>query len=180
MSQNVAIWVLIVLSLVSANIPFFVERPLLFLPWQQKGEQNRSVLARWLVFIVYTGVLLAAGWLMHRTLSQTLFVSPMHLLLLSVACVLVAALLLAVPAWTQRKQLISKSFFARLLEVSVLYGLIGVLGIGFESSLGNVFPQGWEFYAITYSLFLVLAYPGFVIRYLLKRRRVLVTQPKAV
>jgi len=47
--------------------------------------------------------------------------------------------------------------------------LIGVVGWAFESALGNVFPQNWEFFAITLTLFAVLAFPGFVFRYLLKR-----------
>jgi len=51
----------------------------------------------------------------------------------------------------------------------VLYLVVGGIGLGFEASLGNVFPQGWQFYAITLTLYLVLAYPGFVYRYLFKR-----------
>ena len=47
--------------------------------------------------------------------------------------------------------------------------VVGGIGLGFEASLGNVFPQGWQFYAITLTLYLVLAYPGFVYRYLFKR-----------
>lgn len=176
MSQNVAIWVLILLSLISANIPLFAKQPLLFLPWQQKGEPQRPAFLRYLLFVAYTGCLLAVGWFMHRILSQTLFVSPLHLLLISAAFILIVALLFAVPAWLQRNLPIEKSFFARLLEVTAIYGFVGLLGVGFESSLGNVFPQKWEFYAITYSLFLILAYPGFVIRYLLKRHRVLVAK----
>ena len=50
-----------------------------------------------------------------------------------------------------------------------LYLVVGGIGLGFEASLGNVFPQGWQFYAITLTLYLVLAYPGFVYRYLFKR-----------
>lgn len=178
MSQNVAIWLLVLLSFICANIPMFVERPLLFLPWQQKGEPQRPVLLRYVLFIVFTGCLVVVGWFMHRVLSQTLFVSPLHLLFISALLALLVTFIFAIPIWTQRKLNIQKSFFARLLEVSALYGFIGVLGVGFEASLGNVFPQKWEFYAITYSLFIILAYPGFVIRYLLKRRRVLVTRPQ--
>lgn len=178
MSQNVAIWVLILLSFICANIPMFVQRSLLFLPWQQKGEPQRPVFLRYVLFIVYTGCLVAAGWFMHRTLSQSLFVSPLHLLFVSMLLALLVTFIFAIPIWTQRKLNIQKSFFDRLLEVSTLYGFIGVLGVGFEASLGNVFPQKWEFYAITYCLFLILSYPGFVIRYLLKRRRVLVTKPQ--
>jgi hypothetical protein len=31
-------------------------------------------------------------------------------------------------------------------------------------------PQGWEFYAVTGALFIVLAFPGFTWRYLMKHR----------
>jgi hypothetical protein len=62
-----------------------------------------------------------------------------------------------------------KPFWLRLLELIVVYAL--VLGIAYmlEARIGNVFPQRWEFYAITSCLFLVLAFPGFVFRYLRKR-----------
>ncbi|WP_424257632.1 DUF2818 family protein [Castellaniella sp.] len=64
-----------------------------------------------------------------------------------------------------------KSFFDRLLEVLVGYVLVGTLGFALELNLGNAFPQRWEFYAVTLALFLVLGYPGFVWRYMLRRRR---------
>ncbi len=64
----------------------------------------------------------------------------------------------------------TKSFFARLLELLVLYFIVGALAYALEAGIGNVFAQGWEFYAITGCLFLVLAFPGFVLRYLRKRR----------
>ena len=41
--------------------------------------------------------------------------------------------------------------------------------MGLEHSLGQVAPQSWEFYAVTGCLFLTLAFPGFVYRYLYKR-----------
>ena len=59
-----------------------------------------------------------------------------------------------------------KSFAIRLLELIVWYGV--VLGIGFaiEARLGQIQRQGWEFYVAMASLFLTLAFPGFVWRYL--------------
>ena len=62
-----------------------------------------------------------------------------------------------------------KPVWIRLLELTLLYLL--VLGIAYllEARIGNVFSQGWEFYVITICLFLVLAFPGFVLRYLRKR-----------
>lgn len=62
-----------------------------------------------------------------------------------------------------------KSAWIVCLELLVLYLVAGVLGYGFETALANPFSQGWEFYAITACIFLVLGFPGFVYRYLLKR-----------
>lgn len=101
MKQTLAIYVLIALALVAANLPFLSERIVAILPLRRAGE------------------------------------------------------------------VIAKPFWARLLELIVLYFVVGMIGMGFEASLGNVFPQGWQFYAITFVLFLVLAFPGFVYRYLM-------------
>jgi hypothetical protein len=62
-----------------------------------------------------------------------------------------------------------KAFGWRLLELVLLYGL--TLGFGFmlEARLGQRQPQGWEFYAALASLFITLAFPGFVWRYLKRR-----------
>lgn len=61
-----------------------------------------------------------------------------------------------------------KPFWLRLLELAVLYLTLGFIARLLEAHLGNVFPQNWEFFAITSFLFLVLAYPGFIWRYLRK------------
>lgn len=62
-----------------------------------------------------------------------------------------------------------KSLGARLGELVVAYFLVGGVGLLLEQTAGQIFPQGWEFYAITGTLFVTLAFPGFVFRYLLKR-----------
>ena len=59
----------------------------------------------------------------------------------------------------------------RLLELIVLYFVVGFLARALESRIGGVFAQNWEFHAITGCLFLVLAFPGFVLRYLRRQRR---------
>ncbi|MGV7209895.1 DUF2818 family protein [Oxalobacteraceae bacterium A2-2] len=61
-----------------------------------------------------------------------------------------------------------KPLALRLGEMLVLYFVVGAAGVALEARIGSVFPQGWEFYAITACLFLVLAFPGFVLRYLRK------------
>ena len=63
-----------------------------------------------------------------------------------------------------------KPLALRLLEMVILYFIVGAVAFALEARIGNAFPQMWEFYAITGCLFLVLAFPGFVTRYLRKRR----------
>jgi hypothetical protein len=63
-----------------------------------------------------------------------------------------------------------KPVWLRLSEMAFLYFLILGAGYFLESRIGNVFSQGWQFYAITACLFIVLGYPGFVFRYLRKQR----------
>lgn len=59
-----------------------------------------------------------------------------------------------------------KNLAMRACELVVLYGLVGALGWGLEQHLGQASVQGWEFYAVTGALFVTLAFPGFVWRYL--------------
>lgn len=62
-----------------------------------------------------------------------------------------------------------KNLAIRLLELVALYFVVGGIGLLLEQRQGRIAPQGWEFYAITATLFLTLAFPGFVWRYLFKR-----------
>ena len=56
-----------------------------------------------------------------------------------------------------------------LLELIVLYFVVGAIGFYAEyATLGQTSPQGWEFYAVTFSLFLVFAFPGFIYKILWK------------
>lgn len=63
-----------------------------------------------------------------------------------------------------------KPTWCRLLEFLALYLFVGVVARLMESLIGSVFVQGWEFYAVTGCLFMVFAYPGFVLRYLRGKR----------
>lgn len=79
------------------------------------------------------------------------------------------------PFLTQRRWLVgspveSKLLRVRLVELVLLYFVVGLLGKVLENSGGQIVPQGWEFYAITGTLFLTFSFPGFCYRYLFKRR----------
>ena len=63
-----------------------------------------------------------------------------------------------------------KALAWRLLELVLLYLLVGGIGLVLESHAGQIAPQGWEFYAVTGTMFLTLAFPGFLYRYLVQRR----------
>ena len=95
---------------------------------------------------------------------------------LSVTLVLLAAFLAAnlpfvndrwLAVWPRRAP---KTLWMRVAELVVLYFLVGALGMALEQRAGQIAPQNWEFYATTGSLFLTLAFPGFVYRYLYRRR----------
>lgn len=53
----------------------------------------------------------------------------------------------------------------RLLEWLLLYFLVGGITLGLEQKIaGERHAQDWEFYAVTFCLFLVFALPGFIYR----------------
>lgn len=176
MNQSFAVWILIGLSLITANLPFVIERPFLILPWTQKGEPTAPAWMQWIFSALFLGLLAALAYgafgLIGGAFVMVSDMASVALFLVKIGgMVLLAVGLLAYPGWRSRACTIHKSFFARLLELTVFYCLVGILGFAFEVNLGNRFPQGWEFYAVTFSLFLVLGYPGFVYRYLLRRPR---------
>lgn len=63
-----------------------------------------------------------------------------------------------------------KTLPLRLLELVVFYFLVGAVALLLEKRVGQIAPQTWEFYAITGTLFVTFAFPGFIYRYLLKHR----------
>ena len=69
-----------------------------------------------------------------------------------------------------RRAKAGKPLAARLAELLLLYFVVGAVALLLEKLAGQIAPQGWEFYAVTGALFITLAFPGFVYRYLMRRR----------
>ena len=96
---------------------------------------------------------------------------------LQIGVLLVLALLAANLPFVNQRVLVlgprraSKSLGWRLLELVLLYFLVGAVGLAMEQHAGQIAPQGWEFYAVTGTMFTSLAFPGFVYRYLMQRGR---------
>ena len=63
-----------------------------------------------------------------------------------------------------------KPLWLRLAELAVFYVVVGLIARLLEGRIGGVFEQAKEFYMLTVPLFVTLAFPGFVLRYLRKRR----------
>jgi hypothetical protein len=64
-----------------------------------------------------------------------------------------------------------KAFGWRVLELALLYLAVGMLARALEvQGHGSVYPQAWQFYAVTACLFAVFAFPGFAYRYLWRSR----------
>lgn len=175
MNQSVAVWLLIGLSLFTANISFLLQRPLAFLPWQQRGAPAGSALLRILRSVVFFAVVIGMAYFAHQYIAHSFFNSSVRLVLTVAGIAVVFALLFFIPGYMQRAHSVNKGVFDRFVEMLIFFCLMGTLGFAFEASMGNPFPQGWEFYAIALCLYVVLGYPGFVFRYLVKRRRVQVT-----
>lgn len=95
----------------------------------------------------------------------------------SVWLVLVVALVAAnLPFVNERLFLVGprlrpvKAFPWRLLELLAYALATWGLGSALEASIGQRSPQGWEFFAAGLCLFVTLASPGFVWRYLRRAR----------
>ncbi len=93
----------------------------------------------------------------------------------AVSVVLVAALIAAnLPFVNERLFVLgprreAKPVGWRLLELLVYAALTVVLGRALEAHVGQASPMRWEFVAVWLCVFLTLAFPGFVWRYLRKR-----------
>ncbi|GKS94235.1 MULTISPECIES: DUF2818 family protein [unclassified Acidovorax] len=91
--------------------------------------------------------------------------------------IVLAAIGANLPFFSQRWLLVgpkaapTKPMAARLGEMALLYFLVGGVALLLERRVGQIAPQQWEFYAITATLFITLAFPGFIYRYLLRRNK---------
>tara|TARA_B100001057_G_C22695089_1_gene889422 strand:+ start:772 stop:1053 length:282 start_codon:yes stop_codon:yes gene_type:complete len=57
----------------------------------------------------------------------------------------------------------TKSIPMVFFEIIVNYFIVGFFVMFLEKqAIGNVHPQGWEFYVVTFFLFIVLSSPGFI------------------
>src|SRR3546814_8712015 len=75
MNQTFAVWIVIVLSLAGANLPFLAQRPFLVLPWTQPGEAVSAAWLNWLGSLVFFALLCGVGYLALTLIGQAFFVA---------------------------------------------------------------------------------------------------------
>ncbi len=62
-----------------------------------------------------------------------------------------------------------KPFFWALFEVVILYFVNGSIALLTELKvIGHIQTQAWEFYVVTFFLFIVFSFPGFIFKKLWK------------
>tara|TARA_B110000971_G_scaffold162727_1_gene166417 strand:- start:60 stop:338 length:279 start_codon:yes stop_codon:yes gene_type:complete len=82
--------------------------------------------------------------------------------------IILTALIFANLPWLSNNFLIfiqkpKKNIFLVFFELVVFYFIFGAFLLFIEKqTLGNIHNQGWEFYIITFFLFLVFSFPGFI------------------
>jgi hypothetical protein len=64
----------------------------------------------------------------------------------------------------------SKAIGWRLIELVLMWAITLAVGFSLEARAGQIQPQGWEFYVAMGFVFLTFAFPGFIWRYLRRRR----------
>ena len=85
---------------------------------------------------------------------------------------LAIAVVLANIPWLQERFLLffkpgRKPLWMCLTEWLAMYFLAGGLALGVErKTQGELHPQEWEFYVVTFFLFIIFAFPGVIYRYL--------------
>lgn len=91
------------------------------------------------------------------------------------AMFLLLMLFLANLAWISDKWLgvlgsvQGKQLWQRFAELLLSYFItLGIAWLVERSVMGQAWQQGWEFYAVTLALFIVLSFPGFIYRMLWK------------
>ncbi len=94
--------------------------------------------------------------------------AAMYLLLL--VALLCANLPFVSVRWFGIKRLPEKRFVHHLPELLVGFVFVALLAYLLESQGGNVHPQHWQFYVAVVCLYLVFAFPGFVLRYFWRGR----------
>ncbi len=162
MYPSESIWIFIILAFAFAMVPFLTERAFVFTPWQQAGEVEKPFWFCLLRAFVSYAAIAAGCWLLATQAGNLPYM---------LAGVLLLALTMYAPGAMVSSSVPVKHVSTRLLEVLAGYFVVGAIGCAIEANYANPSQKNWEFYTIAACLYVVLAYPGFVWRHLMKHPR---------
>ncbi|WP_370868643.1 DUF2818 family protein [Undibacterium sp.] len=150
MGNSASTWLIIALAVLAANLPFLNERCFAIIALQRFAFL-KSMFSRATGDVPTTDLPVADPRVNGLVFSSSdgSLEKPIH-----------------IQSLKDTSAPVIKSLWLRLFELIILYFCVGAIAFVLESAAGNRFPQRWEFYAINACLFLVLAFPGFVYRYL--------------
>lgn len=159
MYPETSVWLIIVLAVVCANLPFLTERMFVLAPVKLKGEPDKFI-----------------GYYFGRALLSYCFLGTSFYLLTDVGLSMSAKafggvafiLLFGVPGFIYGKTVAYKNIGIHLLELAVFACFVVAIGFFIEAYYANRFVQSWQFYAISVCIFLLLAFPGFTWRHLMR------------
>jgi hypothetical protein len=154
-----SIWIFIALAFVFAIAPFLTERAFVFTLWPQTGEVQKPFWYYPLRALLSYAVIGVGCWLLGTQAGNLPYM---------LAGVLLLGLALYAPGAVVTPIVPVKHVSTRLLEVLIGYFIVGAIGFAIEANYANPSVKNWEFYAIAACLYVVLAYPGFVWRHLMK------------
>ncbi len=154
-----SIWILIIVAFAFAMAPFLTERAFVFTMWSQTGEPEKPFWFYPLRALVSYAVIAAGCWLLATQAGNLAYM---------IAGVVLLAFVLYIPGAVVTPSVPVKHVSTRLLEVLAGYFIVGAIGFAIEANYANPSVKTWEFYTVAACLYVVLAYPGFVWRHLMK------------
>ncbi|WP_235914887.1 DUF2818 family protein [Pelistega ratti] len=159
MYPETSVWLIIILAMISANLPFLTERMFAFSPFRLTGEPEKFIGFYLLRALVSYGLI---GFVFYL-LTEPAFPTSAKLF-----AVVVYIVLFTIPGFIYKGIVQHKHLGLHFIELIVFIVFIVSIGFFIESHYANRFSQSWQFYAIGICLFLVLAFPGFVWRHLMR------------
>lgn len=160
-------YVVIILALIGANIPFLSHRMFIFSPIAFHTEPQR-----------WRGYYAIRAFLFYAVLIAALFIvsTPLLSAAIKLSAAVVALLLFTVAGLVYKPYVRTKNILIHVVEMVCFMCWVAGIGFFIESYYSNSFDQHWPFYAIGASIFTIMGLPGFVWRYLMRHRNRIATE----
>ena len=147
MYPEISVWLIILLAIVCANLPFLTKRIFAFVPYQLKGEPEK-----------FAGFYTARALISYALMGFTFYLlsEPAFPLSAKLFALFVYILIFMAPGYFYGKYISHKNIGIELLELILAICFVAAVGFFIESYYANKYTQSWQFYAIGICIFLSL------------------------